>query len=101
MAELFWDFQHYELSESAESIGDVYNSLASEMQKRGWQGVQHQGDVHGFKPGVDLFAAVVFLLIGDRTFWQGVAVGGGNATAEQAQQELAELKNIIAGLHFL
>ena len=79
----------------------MYNSVASEMQKQGWQGVQHQQDVHGYKPGIDLFAAVVFLPISGRGFWQGVAVGGGSATQQQAQQELTELQNIIAGLKFL
>jgi hypothetical protein len=101
MAELFWTFQKYELSEAAESIGDVYVSLVSEMNKRGWKGVEHQQDVHGYKPGIDLFAAVVFLFIGGREFWQGIAVGGGSATQQQAQQELTELQNIIAGLKFL
>ena len=101
MAELFWTFQKYELSQAAESIGDVYGALASEMTKRGWKGVEHQQDVHGYKPGIDLFAAVVFLYIGGREFWQGVAVGGGSATPQQAQQELTELQNIIAGLKFL
>jgi hypothetical protein len=101
MAELYWAFQKYELSEAAQDIGDVYGSLASAMQNKGWQGVQHQQDVHGYKPGIDLFAAVVFLYIGGREFWQGVAVGGGSATQQQAQQELTELQNIIAGLKFL
>jgi len=32
---------------------------------------------------------------------QGIAVGGGNATQQQANQELTALKNIIAGLAFL
>ncbi len=101
MAELFWAFQKYELSAAAESIGDVYSALASEMQKQGWQGVQHQQDVHGYKPGIDLFAAVVFLSISGSEFWQGVAVGGGSATQQQAQQEMTELQNIIANLKFL
>lgn len=101
MAELFWSFQGYELSAAAESIGDVYVAVANEMTNNGWKGVEHQQDVHGYKPGIDLFAAVVFLPISGNEFWQGIAVGGGSATQQQAQQELSELQNIIANLHFL
>jgi hypothetical protein len=101
MAELYWDWQQYELSQAAEDIGEVYGALANEMQNQGWQGVEQQADVHGYKPGVDLFAAVVFLFIGGRTFWQVIAVGGGSATGDQAQQELSELQTIIANLAFL
>ncbi|HKP40671.1 hypothetical protein [Mycobacterium sp.] len=101
MAELFWTFQKYQLSAAAEGIGDVYAALVSQMKKKGWKGVEHQQDVHGYKPGIDLFAAVVFLRISGSQFWQGIAVGGGNATQQQAQQELTELQNIIAGLTFL
>jgi hypothetical protein len=101
MAELYWAWQKYDLSEAAENIGDVYGALAQEMQRQGWSGVQHQEDVHGFKSGIDLFAAVVFLYIGGRSFWQVIAVGGGNATGAQAQQEIKELQNIIAHLAFL
>lgn len=101
MAELYWASQKYELSEASEDIGEVYGSLAHQMQVQGWQGVQHQQDVHGFKPGIDLFAAVQFLYVGGREFWQVIAVGGGNASADQAQQELKELQNIIANLRFL
>lgn len=101
MAELYWAWQQYEMSPAAEDIGDVYDALAGTMQEQGWQGVQHQEDVHGYKPGVDLFAAVVFLYIGGTTFWQVVAVGGGSATEQQAQDELTELHNIIANLVFL
>jgi hypothetical protein len=63
--------------------------------------VQHQQDVHGYKSGIDLFAAVVFLYIGGRSFWQVIAVGGGTATAGQAQQEIQQLQSIIANLTFL
>ena len=101
MAELYWSWQKYGLSAAAESIGDVYSALVVEMQKHGWKGVEHQQDVHGYKPGVDLFAAVVFLYIGGNQFWEVVAVGGGSASQQQAQQELTELRNIIAGLAFL
>jgi hypothetical protein len=101
MAELYWAWQQYELSDAAEGIGDVYAGLAQEMQVQGWAGVQHQQDLHGYKPGVDLFAAVVFLSIGGRNFWQVIAVGGGTATAEQAQQEIQQLQSIIAHLEFL
>jgi len=101
MAELYWAWQKYDLSEAAENIGDVYGALAQEMQRQGWSRVQHQEDVHGFKSGIDLFAAVVFLYIGGRSFWQVSAVGGGNATGAQAQQEIKELQSIIAHLAFL
>lgn len=101
MAELYWAWQLYELSDAAEGIGDVYDGLAQEMQEQGWADVQHQEDVHGYKPGVDLFAAVVFLYISGRNFWQVIAVGGGTATSEQAEQEIQQLQNIIANLAFL
>ena len=101
MAELYWDFQHYTLSEASEGIGEVYSGLVDQMKKKGWEGVQHQQDVHGHKPSIDLFAAVVFLPVAGRTFWQGVAVGGGTATQQQAQQEINELKTIISNMKFL
>jgi len=101
MAELYWAWQQYELSEASEDIGEVYGALVQQMQAQGWADVQHQQDVHGFKPGIDLFAAVVFLSIGGRSFWQVIAVGGGTATAEQAQQEIQQLQSIIGHLQFL
>jgi hypothetical protein len=102
MAELYWGWQQYEMSPAAEDIGDVYAALSGTMQQNGWEGVQHQADVHGYKPGIDLFAAVVFLEIGtSTTFWQVIAVGGGTATEAQAEQELQELQSIIANLTFL
>jgi len=42
----------------------------------------------------------VFLYIGGQNFWQVIAVGGGAATAEQAQQEIQRLQSIIANLKF-
>jgi len=101
MAELYWAWQKYEMSPAAEDIGEVYDALAETMRQEGWDGVQHGPDVHGYKPGIDLFAAVVFLYIGGNTFWQVVAVGGGTATEQQAQQEIQQLQNIIAHLAFL
>jgi hypothetical protein len=101
MAELFWTFKEYGLSSAAEGINDVYSAIVNEMKNAGWKGVEHQQDVHGYKPGIDLFAAIVFLPISGHQFWQGIAVGGGNATQQQAQQELAELQKIIASLKFL
>ena len=101
MAELYWAWQHYEMSEASEDIGEVYGALAQEMQAQGWKDVQHQQDVHGYKAGIDLFASVVFLPIGGRTFWQVIAVGGGSATVEQAQQEIQQLQSIIGHLAFL
>ena len=35
MAELYWAWQKYDLSEAAENIGDVYGALAQEMQRQG------------------------------------------------------------------
>lgn len=101
MAELYWAWQPYELSDAAEDIGDVYDGLVQEMQAQGWADVQHQADVHGYRPGIDLFAAVVFLNISGRSFWQVIAVGGGTATAGQATQEIQQLQSIIANLAFL
>jgi len=101
MAELYWSWQQYGLSEAADNIGEVYDALMQQMEKQGWKDVQHQQDVHGYKPGIDLFAAVVFLPISGRSFWQVIAVGGGNATAAQAQQEIQQLQSIIAHIAFL
>jgi hypothetical protein len=101
MAELYWAWQQYELSEAAEDIGEVYDGVVQGMVAQGWADVQHLEDVQGYKPGIDLFAAVVFLYIGGRSFWQVIAVGGGTATAEQAQQEIQQLKSIVASLAFL
>jgi hypothetical protein len=101
MAELYWESQQYGLSEAADNIGEVYISLVQEMEAQGWKGVQHQQDVHGYKPGIDLFAAVQFLPISGRSFWQVIAVGGGTATAAQAQQEIQQLQSIIAHIAFL
>src|SRR5258705_10203970 len=93
MAELYWAWQKYGLSEAAENIGDVYGALAQEMQRQGWSGVQHQEDVHGFKSGIDLFAAVVFLYIGGGSLLPGIAVGGGEAPGGQDPQENKEKQN--------
>lgn len=101
MAELYWAWQQYDLSEAADDIGEVYDGLMQGMQAQGWADVQHQSDVHGYKPGIDLFAAVVFLYIGGRNFWQVIAVGGGTASTAQAQKEIQQLQNIIANLKFL
>jgi hypothetical protein len=101
MAELYWAWQQYELPDAAEDIGEVYGALVQGMQAQGWAGVQQQEDVHGYMPGVDLFAAVVFLFIGGRSFWQVISVGGGSGTAEQAQHEIQDLQQIIATIHFL
>ena len=101
MAELYWASQQYGLSAAADDIGEVYQSLVQQMEKQGWQDVQHQQDVHGYKPGIDLFAAVQFLPISGHSFWQVIAVGGGSATAAQAQQEIQELQSIIAHIAFL
>jgi hypothetical protein len=86
---------------AADGIGDVYEGLMQGKLARGWADVQHQEDVHGYKPGIDLFAAVVFLAISGRSFWQIVSVGGGTASTEQAQQEIQQLQGIISKLEFL
>lgn len=77
-----------ELSVASDDIGEVCDALVHEMQAQGGTDVQHQQDVHGCKPGIDPFAAVVFFFIGGRSFWQVIAVGGGTATPEQAQLEI-------------
>lgn len=100
MAELYWAAHHYELSPAAENIGDVYSAIAQSMTQHGWQGVQHGSDVHGYKPGIDLFAAVLYLYVGGSTFWQIISVGG-DATKAQAQSEIQALQSIISNLAFL
>ncbi len=101
MAELFWAAEQYQVPEAAGVIGTVKLSIQSTMQQNGWQGVEVGEDVHGFKPGIDLFAAVFFLEISNPLYWQVITVGGGSATSQQAQQEISELKNLISNLHFL
>lgn len=100
LAELYWAWQQYEV-DAGYDIGEIYEGLVQGMQAKGWADVQQQEDVHGYMPGVDLFAAVVFLYIGGQSFWQVIAVGGGSGTAEQAQQEIHDLEQIIANLTFL
>lgn len=100
MAELYWAAHEYELSPAAEDIGDVYGAIAQSMQQHGWAGVQYGSDVHGYKPGIDLFASVLYLYISGSTFWQIIMVGG-DATAAQAQQEIQALQTIINNLAFL
>jgi hypothetical protein len=100
MAELYWAWQQYEV-DAGFDIGEIYEGLVQGMQAHGWADVQQQEDVHGYMPGVDLFAAVVFLYIGGQSFWQVIAVGGGSGTAEQAQQEIQGLQQIISNITFL
>jgi hypothetical protein len=96
MAGLYWAGQQHQVPDGAD-IDEIYQNLVIEMQYRGWAGVQHQEDVHGYKPGIDLFAAVVFLNIGGQNFWGVIAVGG-DAPADQAQQEIQQLQAIVASL---
>jgi hypothetical protein len=100
MAELYWNWKTFELSEAADGIGEMYDGLAQQMQQAGWQNVQHQADVHGYKPGIDLFAAVLYLPIAGREFWQIIAVGG-DANQQQAQQEIQEIQQLINRVLFL
>jgi|ERR1700722_8774018 len=100
MAELYWAWTPYQLSDAAEDIGDVYEGLQQAMEQHGWTDVQIAEDIHGYKPGIDLFAAVVFLFCGGRTFWQVISVGG-DATSSQASQEIQQLESLINGLEFL
>jgi hypothetical protein len=101
MAELYWAWQQYELPQDLGDIGSLYGGIANAMRVQGWQGIQQQQDLHGYKPGIDLFAAIVFLYIGGQSFWQVIAVGGGTGTAQQAQQEIQQLQSIIANLKTL
>ena len=101
MAELYWSWTQYELPDAAEDVGDVMLACESSLQSLGYEGVAVSADVHGYKPGIDLFAAIVFLEIGSgRTFWQVVAVGG-DADEADAQAELAQIEEMIATLVFL
>jgi len=101
MAELYWAWQQYELPQELRDIGSLYSGIANVMREQGWQGIQQGSDLHGYKPGIDLFAAMVFLPIGGLNFWQVIAVGGGTGTAQQAQQEIQQLQSIPANLKFL
>jgi hypothetical protein len=102
MAELYWRSTPYALSPAAEAIGYVYDACVQGMEQLGYKGVQHQQDIHGYKPGIDLFAAIQFLPNGGGPqFWQVIAVGGGSATAAQAQAEIDQLANMIAGFEWL
>lgn len=100
MAALWWSSRKYDLSVAAEGIGDVLGAIAQGMKSAGWQGVAVGGDVHGYKPGIDFFAAVQYLPIGGNKFWQVIAVGG-DGTAAQATSEMSGLQSIIDGLKFL
>ena len=100
MAELYWNWKEFQLSEAADDIGEMYDGIAQQMTDAGWSGVQHQQDVHGYKSGIDLFAAVLYLPISGRGFWQVIAVGG-DATGQQAQQELQQIQQLIDKVVFL
>jgi len=100
MAELYWNWKTFELSAAADDIGEMYDGIVQQMQQAGWQDVQHQEDVHGYKRGIDLFAAVLYLPIAGREFWQIIAVGG-DATGQQAQQEINEIQQLINQVQFL
>ncbi|MBW8805331.1 MAG: hypothetical protein JF587_16000 [Catenulisporales bacterium] len=100
MAALWWSSREYELSEASEGIGEVLGGIAQGMKNGGWEGVAVGGDVHGYKPGIDFFAAVQYLPIGGRKFWQVIAVGGDGKQA-QATSEIDGLQSIIDSLKFL
>ena len=74
--------------------------LGNALTQNGYQGVAVAGDVHGFKPGIDFFGAVMFLPISGSSFWEVVAVGGDGSEA-QGLAELNNIKSIIASLKFL
>jgi hypothetical protein len=98
MAALWWDWSRYTLSAAAGDIGEVYAAIAQQLPGLGYAGVQVAEDVHGLKG--DFLLAVVYLYISDRSFWQVVACGG-NGSQNEAQAEIAEVKNMIANLLFL
>jgi hypothetical protein len=99
-AELYWAWQQFVMP-VGDDIGELYAGIASGMQEQGWAGVQQQqDDVIGYKPGIDLFAAIAFLYNGGQNFWQVIAVGGDDS-ADQAQQEIQQLQAIIANIKFL
>lgn len=98
--ELYWSWQEYELSPAAENIGFVREALAGAMQQNGWEDVAYSEDVHGYKPGIPLVAAILFLFKSGSTYWQIIAVGGSGSKA-QALEEIAQIQQLIANLHFL
>jgi len=98
MASLWWTFSQYTLSEANEDIGEVYGAIAQGLPTLGYTGVQRAEDVHGFKG--DFILAVVYLYIGGRNFWQGIACGGSGSESE-AQAEMNEVQNMINHLTFL
>jgi hypothetical protein len=100
MAELWWSATGYELSPAAGDIGTVMEVLGNALTQNGYEDVAVAGDVHGFKPGIDFFSAVMFLPISGDNFWQVVATGG-DGTGAQGIAELDNIKSIIAGLKFL
>jgi len=100
MSGLWWAANGYELPTPAGDIGAVKEGLGSALVDNGYQDVAVNSDVQGFKPGIDFFAAILFLYIGGQNFWQVVAVGG-DGTEAQAQAEIANIEGIINGLEFL
>lgn len=92
MASLWWRSSQYTLSEANEDIGEVYGAIANGLPSLGYTGVQHAGDVHGFKGHFVL--AVQYLYIGNRNFWQVVACGGDGDQAE-AESYMNEVINMI------
>jgi hypothetical protein len=95
------DWQHYGLSPAAGGIDTVYEVLVPKMQAAGWHDARYQTTVYGSKPGTDLITAVLFLpIVENQTFWQVIS-SGGSASEAEANQQIADLKAIIAGLAFL
>jgi len=99
MASLFFRSSQFTLSEAADDIGEMYSAIADGLSNAGYTGVQHAEDVHGFKG--NFIVAVVYLLIGNRNFWQVIACGGNGGSEAEAQADLDEVQNIINNVNFL
>ncbi|MGO9790888.1 MAG: hypothetical protein ACLP8S_15745 [Solirubrobacteraceae bacterium] len=98
MPSLWWDWKQFELSPAADDIGEMLAGVAQQLRVAGFTGVAVSEDVHGFKG--EFIAAVVYLLIGGRTFWQVTAVGG-DGSEKEAQAELAAVQQAIDKVEFL
>ena len=95
MANLWWRWNEFQLSEAAEDIGEMYGAIVEGLPGLGYTGVQHAEDVHGRKG--DFILAIVYLPIAGRNFWQVMSCSGSG----DHQTEFNAVQNMINNFAFL
>jgi hypothetical protein len=95
MATLWWAWDKFTLSEPARDIREVKAAIAARLPELGYTSVASAETVQGAKE--EYFLAVIFLCVGGRNFWQGVACGG-NGPVPNAKAEVKQVRQMIATL---